>query len=40
MVTGVVFGGQAEAAGRIVYAVPGDQLRAFLPEAYRSVVRN
>jgi len=38
-VVGVVWGGQAEAGGRIVYAVPPGAIAAFIPEAYRSIVR-
>jgi S1-C subfamily serine protease len=39
-VVGVVWGGQAEAGGRIVFAVPPSAIAAFLPPELRSVVRN
>jgi pSer/pThr/pTyr-binding forkhead associated (FHA) protein/V8-like Glu-specific endopeptidase len=38
-VVGVVWGGQAEAGGRIVYAVPPELLAAFIPAEYRAIVR-
>lgn len=38
-VIGVVFGGDRNAAGRIVYAVPAQRLAEFIPEEYRSIVR-
>jgi S1-C subfamily serine protease len=38
-VVGVVWGGQAEAGGRIVYAVPPASIAAFIPEQYRAIVR-
>ncbi|OYV71858.1 MAG: hypothetical protein B7Z72_06050, partial [Gemmatimonadetes bacterium 21-71-4] len=38
-VVGVVYGGPAEGNGRIVYAVPGDKLAAFLPPELRGLVR-
>lgn len=40
LVVGVVWGGPKDAGGRIVYAVPVERIIAFLPEQYRSVVRN
>lgn len=39
-VIGVVFGGDRNAGGRIVYAVPGARLAEFLPEEYQSLVRD
>ena len=39
-VIGVVFGGDRNAGGRIVYAVPAARLAEFLPEAHRSIVRD
>lgn len=39
LVVGVVYGGQADAGGKIVYAVPPEKLIAFLPEEQRSLVR-
>jgi S1-C subfamily serine protease len=38
-VVGVVYGGPQEGGGRIVYAVPAEKIAAFLPEEYRSIVR-
>jgi len=38
-VVGVVYGGPAEAAGRIVYAVPADKLAAFLPADAKGVLK-
>ena len=38
-VIGVVWGGPREGQGRIVYAVPGDHLAAFLPAEARGLVR-
>lgn len=38
-VVGVLFGGQAESNGRIVYAVPSDKLAAQLPSAASPVIR-
>ncbi len=38
-VIGVLFGGQAESNGRIVYAVPGDKLAAQMPAAGIAIVR-
>jgi S1-C subfamily serine protease len=38
-VVGVVYGGPAGGGGRIVYAVPGDRLAAFLPPEAASIVR-
>lgn len=38
-VIGVVWGGPREGQGRIVYAVPGDHLAAFLPAEARALVR-
>ena len=40
LVVGVVYGGQADAGGKIVYAVPAEKLIAFLPEEQRNLVRN
>ena len=40
LVIGVVWGGPRDAGGRIVYAVPLEQIIAFLPEQYRGMVRN
>ena len=39
-VIGVVFGGDRNAGGRIVYAVPASRLAEFLPEEQRSIVRD
>jgi S1-C subfamily serine protease len=39
LVIGVLFGGQAESNGRIVYAVPGDKLAAQMPAAGIAIVR-
>ncbi|HYC51251.1 MAG TPA: trypsin-like peptidase domain-containing protein [Gemmatimonadaceae bacterium] len=39
-VIGVVYGGQADAGGRIVYAVPAERLAAFIPEKYRAVLKD
>ena len=38
-VVGVVYGGPPGAGGRIVYAVPGDKLAAFLPPAAASIIK-
>ncbi len=38
-VVGVVYGGPAEAAGHVVFAVPADKLAAFLPPAARATIR-
>lgn len=38
-VIAVVFGGDRNAGGRIVYAVPAGRLAEFIPEEYRSIVR-
>lgn len=38
-VVGVLYGGAAGSDGRIVYAVPGDRLAAFLPEGAREILR-
>ncbi|MDE3053414.1 MAG: trypsin-like peptidase domain-containing protein [Gemmatimonadota bacterium] len=38
-VVGVVYGGPAEGNGRIVYAVPGDKLAAFLPPELHALTR-
>ena len=38
-VVGIVWGGQAEAGGRIVYAVPPSAIAAFIPDQYKSIVR-
>lgn len=40
LVVGVVYGGQADAGGKIVYAVPAEKLIAFLPQDQRSLVRD
>lgn len=40
LVVGVVYGGQADAGGKIVYAVPAEKLIAFLPPEQRSLVRD
>jgi S1-C subfamily serine protease len=40
LVVGVVYGGQADAGGKIVYAVPAEKLIAFLPDAQKSLVRD
>ena len=40
LVVGVVYGGQADAGGKIVYAVPPEKLIAFLPEEQRLLVRD
>lgn len=40
LVVGVVWGGPADAGGRIVYAVPLDRIIAFLPPEARSAVKN
>jgi S1-C subfamily serine protease len=39
-VIGVVFGGDRNAGGRIVYAVPAARLAEFLPAQHRSIVRD
>ena len=39
LVVGVVFGGQADAGGKIVYAVPAEKLVAFLPQEQKSLVK-
>ena len=39
-VIGVVFGGDRNAGGRIVYAVPAARLAQFLPDEYRSIIRD
>lgn len=38
-VVGVVYGGPPEGNGRIVYAVPGDKLAAFLPPVARALIK-
>jgi len=38
-VVGVVYGGPPEGNGRIVYAVPGDKLVAFLPPVARGILK-
>lgn len=38
-VVGVLYGGAPESRGRIVYAVPSDQLSAFLPSEARGLLR-
>lgn len=40
LVVGVVYGGQADAGGKIVYAVPPEKLIAFLPQELKSIVRD
>lgn len=40
LVVGVVYGGQADAGGKIVYAVPAEKLIDFLPPELRSLVRD
>lgn len=40
LVVGVVFGGQREAGGRIVFAVPPDRVAAFIPAEHRAVVKD
>ncbi|MEX2180025.1 MAG: trypsin-like peptidase domain-containing protein [Gemmatimonadaceae bacterium] len=40
LVVGVIYGGQREAAGRIVYAVPPDKLAAFIPPELGSVIKD
>ena len=39
LVIGVLFGGQAESNGRIVYAVPGDKLAAQMPAGGVAIIR-
>lgn len=39
-VIGVVFGGDRNAGGRIVYAVPSQRLAEFIPEQHRAIVRD
>jgi S1-C subfamily serine protease len=39
LVIGVLFGGQAESNGRIVYAVPGDKLAAQMPAGGIAIIR-
>ncbi len=39
-VVGVIYGGQANAGGRIVFAVPPDRVAAFVPAAQRGIVRD
>lgn len=40
LVVGVVYGGQRDAGGKIVYAVPPERLAAFLPTQYKSIIRD
>jgi len=40
LVVGVVYGGQADAGGRIVFAVPPDRIAAFIPAEYQAVVKD
>jgi S1-C subfamily serine protease len=40
LVVGVVYGGQPEAGGRIVFAVPPNHVAAFVPDANRAIVKN
>lgn len=39
LVVGVVYGGQPEAGGRIVFAVPPDRVAAFIPAEHRQVIK-
>jgi S1-C subfamily serine protease len=39
-VVGVVFGGQRDAGGRIVFAVPPDRVAAFVPQDRRAILRD
>lgn len=39
-VVGVVYGGQADAGGRIVFAVPPDRVAAFVPAELRAIIRD
>ncbi len=39
LVVGVVYGGQPEAGGRIVFAVPPDRIAAFIPAEYKAIVK-
>jgi hypothetical protein len=40
IVVGVVYGGAPEGGGRIVYAVPPDRIAAFIPDEYKSVLKD
>lgn len=40
LVVGVVYGGQSEAGGKIVYAVPPERLAAFIPPRLKSILRD
>jgi len=40
LVVGIVYGGQRDAGGKIVYAVPPERIAAFIPEKHKSVVRD
>jgi S1-C subfamily serine protease len=40
LVVGVVYGGQADAGGKIVYAVPPEKLIRFLPEEQKSLIKD
>jgi len=40
LVVGVIYGGQPEAAGRIVYAVPPDRVAAFIPDSLARIVKD
>jgi len=40
IVIGVVYGGAPEGGGRIVYAVPPDRIAAFIPDEYKSVLKD
>lgn len=39
-VVGIVYGGQRDAGGRIVFAVPPDKVAAFIPAEHRGIVRD
>lgn len=40
LVVGIVYGGQRDAGGKIVYAVPPERIAAFIPAKYKSIVRD
>ncbi len=40
LVVGIVYGGQRDAGGKIVYAVPPERIAAFIPAQYKAIVRD
>ena len=40
LVIGVIYGGHAQAGGKIVYAVPPERLAAFIPAEHKAVVKD